>query len=223
MDDSSSRWSRLRVGSLNVQGNLAGKIHELEEHFRSNRYDIVALQEVRKVANLKVKGYRYFGHVQDSGQGGVAFLVALHLASLMTPVVVSPSAPNQLWMKLRGTAGHKDLFFCSAYMPQETDSVGEREIAWNNLSDSIDAIQRDGGVVVIAGDLNARPGRSTSSKERRVLGPYAVGDATANGRLLLDLMVKKGLLSTSGYSRPPKPNSGWITRVDPVHNSSHQS
>ena len=76
-------WSRLQVGSINMQGNLKAKIAELEEYLCQNRYDIVALQEVRKAGKLNVKNYRYYAKVNDKGEGGVGILVALHIDPLI--------------------------------------------------------------------------------------------------------------------------------------------
>ena len=50
--------------------------------------------------------------MNDEGGGGVGILVALHIDPLITRL--KSEHKNQLWLKIRGTAGHKDLFFCSA-------------------------------------------------------------------------------------------------------------
>ena len=61
-----------------MQGALKNKIHELEAYFKSRKFDIVALQEVRHADQLKADGYRYYSKVTADGNGGVGFLVALH-------------------------------------------------------------------------------------------------------------------------------------------------
>ena len=101
-------WSRLQVGSINMQGNLKVKIAELEAYLSQNRYDIVAVQEVRKAGKLNVKNYRYYAKVNDKGEGCVGILVALHIDPLIT--CLKSQHKNQLWLKMRGTAGHNDLF-----------------------------------------------------------------------------------------------------------------
>ena len=164
-------WSRLQVGSINMQGNLKAKIAELEEYLSQKRYDIVALQEIRKADKLSVKNYRYYAKVNDEGGGGVGILVALHIDPLITRL--KSEHKNQLWLKIRGTAGHKDLFFCSAYMPQETDTVVERTTAWDGLHESA-RMYNARGKVILAGDLNTKLGLPTAAKELRALGPYVL-------------------------------------------------
>ena len=214
VDFSPQVWSRLFLGSFNLQGHLAAKIAELETYVESQRYDIVALQEVRNVKTISVKGYKYFSHVQGSGQGGVGFLIALHLFPLATKL--SSPIPNQLWMKLRGTAGHKDLYVCSAYMPQESAPVIERTTAWGELTDRVGVLQTQGEEVVIAGDLNAKVGKPRTEAERETLGPFTVGTFTRNGQLLLDMLMSQGMVNTAGFARPPNVKLGWGTRLDPA-------
>ena len=121
----------IRVASLNLQGNLKDKIGELEDYLKQGRYDVVALQEVRSVSSLSVNGFKYFCSTNKDGYGGVGFLVALHIAPLVT--VVPSGHLNQLSIKINGTAGHADMTICSVYMPQESAPVAEREAAWSAL------------------------------------------------------------------------------------------
>ena len=211
-------WSRLQVGSINMQGNLKAKIAELEEYLSQQRYDIVALQEIRKADKLSVKNYRYYAKVNDEGGGGVGILVALHIDPLITRL--KSEHKNQLWLKIRGTAGHKDLFFCSAYMPQETDTVVERTTAWDGLHESA-RMYNARGKVILAGDLNAKLGLPTTAKELRALGPYATGKVSANGRLLMKLLNTLKLKNLAGFSKPPT-REGWVTRTDPVTGNTSQ-
>ena len=211
-DEQLKSWSRLLVGSLNVQGGLKNKIAELELFFTKRRYDIVALQEVRAVDKLKVKGYQYYAGVCEGGQGGAGFLVAMHLVPLVTRLRVCYR--NQLWLKMRGTGGRKHLYLCSAYMPQESHPVQERNEAWAALKKRAQSLSQR-GEVILAGDMNARLGLPTTAKESRVLGPFATGGVSANGRLLLDLMLSLDLINLAGFFKPPAP-AGWVTRTDPT-------
>jgi exonuclease III len=210
--------SRLKVGSLNVQGGLANKIAELELYFIKRQFDIVALQEVRTVAKLQVKGYRYYANVCEGGQGGVGFLIALHLVPLIT--IANTNHDNQLWLKLRGTGGQKNLHFCSAYMPQESTTVEERRKAWAALQDNAHWFKQQGDVI-LAGDMNARLGLPKTTRESKALGPYAIGNTSPNGELLLDLMLALDLINLAGFYKPPTP-AGWVTRTDPTRDVSSQ-
>ena len=208
----SKEWSRLLLGSLNVQGALTAKIAELEHYLAQERYDIVALQEVRKAEKLAVKDFRYYAKVNEDGKGGVGILVSLHLDPLITRLKLRYK--NQLWLKLRGTAGHRDLYICSAYMPQESASKLERTTAWEELHESARFYGLK-GKVVLAGDLNARLGLPTTAREAAAVGPHATGMVSANGKLLLDLLCTLKMRSMAGFSKPPT-REGWATRTDPT-------
>ena len=201
---------RLKVGSLNVQGALKNKIHELETYFKFRKFDIVALQEVRHVDQLKADGYRYYSKVTADGNGGVGFLVALHLVPLVSRL--KSQGDNQLWLKIRGTAGHKDLYICSAYMPQESAPVADRKSAWDQLQEDARSYKQR-GEVLLSGDLNAKVGTSRNTAERKAVGPHASGNFSGNGELMLKLMCALGLANLSGHSRPRE--RGWGTRTDP--------
>jgi hypothetical protein len=84
---------------------------------------------------------------------GVIFLVAAHLATAV--MKESCAVPNQLWIRITGTGGKRDLFVCSAYMPQETALKAERETAFCALHASAKAFGDQGDVAVL-GDLNAK-------------------------------------------------------------------
>lgn len=211
-DEQLAAWSWLLLGSLNIQGGIKNKIAELEKYLAKRRYDLVALQEVRNVDKLKVKGYKYYARICENGEGGVGFLVALHLVPLVKRLRSQHN--NQLWLKLRGTGGRKDLYICSAYMPQESSPVDERKKVWTALKESALSF-RSQGEVVLAGDMNARLGLPTTAKERRLLGPFAIGRTSANGRLLLDLLLTLDLINLAGFFKPPSP-AGWVTRTDPT-------
>ena len=206
----SKLWSRLKIGSLNIGGDLNRKIAELEEHLSQGEYDVVALQEVRKVNSLNVKGYKYFAHTQASGYGGVGFLVALHVAPLVQRL--APKAPHSLWLQLKGTAGKKDLYICSAYMPQESAPVKERNSNWTQLEAEVARYQCD-GEVVIAGDLNAKIGSPSSDRERRA-SRCTKGHHSSNGQRLLNLLMRRGLVTLGGHSQPQSQDQ-WYTRLDP--------
>ena len=209
---------RLRIGSLNVQGGLKVNIAELGKYFLEKKYDIVALSETRlhPGGDLKVEGYKAFSFPNEGGHGGVALLVALHLCSLCSKV--NPSTPNQGWIHLRGSSGLKDLFICSAYMPQESAPVLERTTAWGALSLSAEAHQAQGSVV-IAGDLNARVGAARSPKENRMVGPFSIGTRSPNGNLLVNLLETRDMVTTGGHSCPPASPGFWYTRYDKVRDT----
>ena len=201
----------LKIGSFNVRGDLKNCVGELEQHMSDGSYDIVFLQETRKVMDLKVRGYKFMAHATPDVFGGVGFLVSLDLAPLTTRL--KPTFANQLWLKLRGSAGKGDHYLCSAYMPQESVAAAARRSAWDALSSDVAKFDRKGSVIV-GGDLNAKIGKSCLTKNILAAGPYCVGDTSNNGRILLELMVKHNLFNLAGWSKPGA-TGRWTTRTDP--------
>ena len=96
---------------VNVQGGLVHSIGEYEDYARSRRFDVLALQETRlkPTTKLVARGYKVFRPEPDreDEQHGVMFLVATHLAVGAT--VEKTAADNQLWLRLSGVQGKRDL------------------------------------------------------------------------------------------------------------------
>ena len=201
----------LQMGSLNVTGGLPHKIAELERYFLQHNYHVIALSEVRKCKELTVQGYEYYSSNDLAESGGVGFLVARALKSFVT--VVDGSSRNQLWIRIAGSNGKKDLYLCSAYMPQESDSALKRQEAWNALSERVISFQALGEVVV-AGDLNAKLGPSQTAAEHKFTGTFSGGSRSQNGRLLMQLLERTSMANVAGFARPPSSVGGsWYTRT----------
>jgi exonuclease III len=215
------KHSWLSVLSLNVQGAIRRNIGELESYLLQHKVDIAAIQEAQlpKTTKVEAQGYKTFQHPG----GDVLFFVAAHL--LPFTVMEQPGEENQLWIRLKGTAGSKDLFLCSAHMPQESSHVGVREGAFNAL-DASTARYSTLGEVAVLGDLNARPGAPRSQKERSLLGKYGEPTPrTGNGELMVQFMLKHGMVSLIGQTPPPFRATGgtsyWYTRYDKPHDVKH--
>jgi hypothetical protein len=104
-------------------------------------------------------------------------------------------------------------------MPQDgAQGAAEAFIALENTASKYNRL----GSVVILGDLNAKTGPAKNTKERRAIGGY--GDPhsrTSNGKLLVNMLVGKGLTSLLGQKPPPaRARAGvkfWYTRYDWQH------
>jgi hypothetical protein len=208
----------LSLMALNIQGGLDNKIGELEIYLEEGRIDVAAIQEAGN-KKVEAKGFKAFRHQK----GGVMFFVAAHLVPF-TSAVESPE-PGQFWIQIAGDAGRKDMFLCCVHMPQESKRLNDRE-------DSFAALQAEAkqhahsGEVVIMGILNARAGKPQSDVECAMLGQYGEhAGRTGNGKLLVQLLKKVGLVSLIGQTRPPEcPIRGvpyWYTRYDRPNNSKH--
>lgn len=114
------------MGSFNLNKGMRTKVGELEEFLAKRKFDVVGLQECGKKVE-QVKGYKAF----SNGGGDVAILVSLRLVAF-TAEVKSPTA-GQVWVRLSGSAGRRDVFVCSAHMPQESDKKEVREISFRSL------------------------------------------------------------------------------------------
>ena len=203
------RLATLALGSLNMGGDFDSKKAELEAYFLKMKYEIIALQEVHNPQNVSIKGYKFFGADKENrgSSGGAAFLVAHHLAGIVERVQVDDTH-NQVWIKVLGSSGTEDLYLCSAYMPQESRRRSEACECWELLQQRI-AEYQELGVVVIAGDLNAKIGAHITPEDARELGAYWQGQTSPNGKLLCELLSTSRLISLGGHKRPPADKSYW--------------
>ena len=221
---------RLKVGTINIGGGLKDKIAELEAYAARYKYDVVAVQEPRlkKGGKLAVLGYK--AYLQDrkfqSGteHGGAGLLVANHLAAFTSkePCTVK----DQIWIRISGSRGNKDLLVCCAYMLQESKSKEERDEAFEALHKAAERYTSKGCDVLILGDLNARLGDPRDATETRLIGRHGEpGARSGNGHHVVKIMRAAGLVNLGGQ-RPPKqgqvPGADyWFTRKDPPTGGLH--
>jgi endonuclease/exonuclease/phosphatase family metal-dependent hydrolase len=209
---------RIKAGTFNLANGLQAKVGELESYLAKKKFDVVALQECGKKTPV-VKGYKAFCHPE----GAVAILVAMRLVAFVAEV--KSETKGQLWVRLTGSAGRKDIYVCSAYMLQESAKKEDREEAFGALKE---AALRHGakGELLLMGDLNARVGAPTSDLERKLIGRFGEnGDRSDNGRLVLGMMKQVGLFNLGGQRSPPLGAAGdakfWYTRFDPQRKVTH--
>jgi hypothetical protein len=210
------------VGSLNCNGKIRQTIAEYEDYATKERIGILALQDVKLPASAKLAAKNYKVFRQDpkfeDPKSGVLFLVASHLASAVMKETCTTK--NQLWIRLTGTSGRRDMFLCSAYMPQESECKEARESAFRALETAAQAHTAHGDVAVL-GDLNAKLLTPPPEKQAQELVGLQgeQGMTTANGALLLSVMRSAGLTNLAGQSSPPHTSTAttqgfWWTRFD---------
>ena len=221
--------TQLRVGSFNAQGGVINSIAELEAHALAKGVDILAVQETRLKPSMKLsatgyKVYRQQKELEDP-QHGVLFLVSNSLAGGIA--VEKAERADQLWIRLTGTSGNKDIVFCAAYMPQESATASERETAYGTLRDRAKEFAKDSEVVIL-GDMNAKACSPVTEDEQALLGDYCEpGKRSGNGRLLMDLMQEAGLISLAGHFKPTDradlaaESRFWWSRRDPFLGVKH--
>jgi exonuclease III len=219
----------LKLGALNSQGGISSGIAEIEEFVSAGKYDVVGLSDVklRAKASLSVKGYKVFRQKaeHEDGKSGVLFLVADHMAAATS--LVQSDVANQLWIRITGTQGRRDLFVCCAYLPQESAPKADRDEAYVELEAATSGFASKGDLVVL-GDLNAKLLSAHGETEERLIGKYGEqGKRTGNGALLYGVMKRVGLVSLLGRSRPSaavQALSGadyWWSRHDKVAGVRH--
>ena len=220
-----SEGPRLKIGALNVQGGLLDKVAELDSHLRKGRFDIVIVSETRMrlTSKIKSKGFKFISFPNEDGTGGIGFLVSLVVAPLVSRM--KSTTQNQGWICVKGSgAGMANLYIGGAYMPQESATQLERTTAWNLLRQSVNKYQAQGEVVV-GGDLNAQVGRANTNREAKTIGTFTPAKRTANGQLLVDLLLDCGMVSLAGHVRPrgePAKPGFWYTRYDSRHDTYSQ-
>jgi len=193
-------------------------VGELEIFLAKKKLDVVALQECGK-GPLVVKGFKAFCHPK----GDVAILVALRLVAFVAEV--KSETAGQLWVRIAGSAGRKDIYVCSAYMLQESEKKEMRETAFGALEEA--ALRHaTKGELLLMGDLNARVGAPTNGLERKLIGRFGEnGCRSDNGRLVLDMMKQVGLVNQGGQRPLPSGAAGdvgfWYTRFDPQRKVAH--
>ena len=204
-------------------------IAEYENYAAKKDYNVLAIQECRLAPTIKLaaKGFKIIRQEPEleDAEHGVLFLVANHLATGVTRE--KSTAPNQLWIRLSGTGGRKDMYLFSSYLPQERDTAETRKRAFRRLRKSSKKYAAT-GVVVLMGDMNAKTRGAKDAQEQRILGGHCEpGKRTGNGNLLLRVMREAGLISLAGQSRPPAsvPEAAeegfWWTRRDPKSGKPH--
>jgi exonuclease III len=210
------------MGTINCQGAIVDKIGEYEDYAKKNGFDILAIQEARLKPKtpLASKGYRVFrqdSEFEDAAHG-VMFLVAEHLATAVMKEKCSVS--NQLWIRITGTGGARDLFVCSAYLPQESAKTLEAEDAFGELRAAAKVYATKGDVALL-GDMNAKLLSPVGEREARLIGKFGQsGDRSRNGKLLMGVMTAAGLASLTGQRPPPRKSRAagqvgyWWTRRD---------
>ena len=209
---------RIKAGTFNLAKGLRKKVGELEVFLTKKKFDVVALQECGK-GPVVVKGFKAFCHPN----GEVAILVALRLVAFVAEVKSETS--GQLWVRIAGSAGRKDIYVCSAYMLQESEKKEARETAFGALQE---AARRHAtkGELLLMGDLNARIGAPTNGLEKNLIGQFGEnGRRSDNGRLVLDMMKQVGLVNQGGQRPLPPGAAGdrdfWYTRFDPQRKVAH--
>lgn len=202
----------LRAGSLNTQGRLRDKVHELESKFRELRLDVVAIQETRLGPGdgVVVHGYAVLRPPKEDARpgGGVATLVALHAASHAS--VLEQKCENQFWIQLGGSGSQQPVYICNAYMPQANDKKA-RDAAFEHLEESV-IFYRKLGCVIVLGDLNARLGPDAGPLPR--VGPHTDIASNDSSNLLSSLLSSGQLINLGGQSKPPL-GDFWHTRLGP--------
>jgi len=195
---------RIKAGTFNLAKGLQNKVGELETFLAKKKLDVVALQECGK-APVVVKGFKAFCHPM----GEVAILVALRLVAFVAEV--KSETAGQLWVRIAGSAGRKDIYVCSAYMLQESEKKETREIAFGALEEAALRLSTKGEVLLM-GDLNARVGAPTNQLERSLIGRFGEnGNRSDNGRLVFDMMKQVGLVNQGPNALTARcGGGGWL-------------
>jgi hypothetical protein len=163
----------------------------------------------KQCSKFSARNFKWLGVANPDGNGGVGFLVSMHLAPYVS--VLKPTHQGQLWIKIAASSGKDaDIFACVAYMPQETATKAEREKAWAALTESW-IIYSTKGAILLLGDLNARIGAPQGEVEQHLLGPFsAAKERSENGKLLAALALAAKAVVLNGHSQKGS-GQPWVT------------
>ena len=221
---------RLKMGCINIRGDLKTKIGEVEEYAIRGQFDMLAIQEARLPTGGKfaVKGYKAFLQSEEmqsgTSRGGVVLLVANHLAAFVSKETCTTR--DQLWVRVSGSKGKPALLVCCAYMLQESESKENRTAAFDSLKERTVRYVENGHDVLILGDLNAKLGTPKSPEEERRIGKHGEqGNRSGNGKLVVQLLQEAKLINVGGQESPEAGRAGnagfWYTRKDEVSKQTH--
>ena len=194
----------LTIGTHNWNGKASEGIASREQYYNRRHIDVLGVTEHRmkeaQCRKFKARNYQWMGTATKDGNGGVGFLVGLHLAPYVSRL--KPTHENQLWIKIAASnSKDADIYMCVAYMPQEGASKLVREAAWAALSESWIRYSTK-GVVLLLGDLNAKLGPPQGEPEERLFGPHiAAEERSENGKLLANMAVTAEAVVLNGHTQ----------------------
>jgi exonuclease III len=199
----------VKLACWNAQGLSSTKHYELGAVAEDLKIDVLAVTESHErgaradgghTSKIKVRGYTWIGRSRPDEHGGVGFLVCAALAAVT--VREPDSGDDQLWLRLPGGAGQRDLCLGVAYLPQEGAPRASVESAFERLEEAVVRFRQQGARVLLMGDFNARVGLPADAAEEEFVGKHGEPVArSANGRLLVDFLRRTGLACASGRAR----------------------
>ena len=161
-------FSILKIGSLNINGNLLDKSSNKDFCELVQKYDIFCIQEswLTETQNLNVENYKLFRSdrvkkkKEIRGSGGVVILFKKHLEKGLSKII--SKSTDILWMKFDKTFFNldKDLYLGNCYIPQCNSEYTKLCDHYGILTEEL-VLNSTLGHVMLCGDFNSRTGNKS--------------------------------------------------------------
>ena len=190
---------KVRISSWNV-GTMRGKSNEVVETLARRKVDICCAQETRwkggsaRTIQGKDSKYKFYWSGDESGYGGVGFL----LAEEWINKVISVVRLNHRLMIMRLLMGEVILNIFNVYAPQSGLAESEKDAFFVKLQSNINSVP-DTEFLIICGDFNGHVGRGANGFEG-YHGGYGFGERNGEGIRILDTCVTADLAITTPKS-----------------------
>ena len=176
--------------------------------------DVAALSETRFADTGDITevgaGYTFFWSGKaptERREAGVGFAIR---STLVKNLESLPKGISDRLMVMRiPLQGKTHLTLISAYAPTMTNTLEQKELFYQKLTDVLLTVPKDDKLLLL-GDFNARVGRDAQSWPD-VIGPHGIGHENSNGQLLLTLCAEQGLTITNTLFQLPDIHKGtWM-------------
>jgi hypothetical protein len=135
------KLSAIKIASLNIRGKAASNSDELCKLLKSEKVDVIGLQEVLS-AEVNVKDFVWCGRHRcprsQVGSGrtneGVGFLIRSSIKSRVF-VISTDKEFEVTWLKVVADGATSDTYVCNVYAPGENYSIMNRQAFFNALSE----------------------------------------------------------------------------------------
>ena len=185
--------SKQKKGQTNIKFSLLGtnsngitnKLESLKEAISKFKPSIVTLQEtkVKKSGTIKLNGYQIFEKTRTlGGGGGLVTAVDLNLNPVLITVGQEEDAEI---LTVQAKVGNHDIRIINAYGPQEDDGNNEVYKFWQGIEEEIVSAKDENCLIILQLDANAKIGKENLKGDPN--------NATANGRILLDVVERQNL------------------------------
>ena len=129
----------------------------------------------------------YSGRLEDQHVEGVALIMSRKIEN--TLIEWKPSGPSQ--NKARFNLNYTKLAVIVCYAPTEDEEEADKDSFYDQVQAIIEDVPAH-DMLMVVGDLNARPGNNNSDRER--VGKHGIGNVKENGERLCNFCEENNMV-----------------------------